>query len=106
MKSVIKPRIDEIITIANRETPIKKELIITVDLGPFKHTVDNGVPNRKAAFVLFETMVENYSFNQYPIVEAVVQGISDSNEDVQFLCLGLLNKLLAICPTHVVGMID
>jgi len=45
------------------ETPIKKELIITVDLGPFKHTVDNGAPIRKAAFSLLENLCEKYSFD-------------------------------------------
>jgi len=72
---VIKPRIDEIVNVALHETPIKKELIITVDLGPFKHTVDNGAPIRKAAFSLLETLVEHFSFNQTHIVEAVIYGV-------------------------------
>jgi hypothetical protein len=38
--------------LALQETPIKKELQTVIDLGPFKHTVDNGEPIRKAAFSL------------------------------------------------------
>jgi len=33
-------KFDKIIAAALLETPIKKELIVTVDLGPFKHVVD------------------------------------------------------------------
>ena len=64
------------------ETPIKKELIITVDLGPFKHTVDNGAGIRKAALNLLETLSEQFSFNQSQVIDAVVNGILDTNEDV------------------------
>ena len=35
---------------ALQETKIRKELIEEVDLGPFKHKVDNGLGMRKAAF--------------------------------------------------------
>lgn len=106
LKACIKPRIQDVVLVALNETPIKKELITTVDLGPFKHTVDNGVPNRKAAFSLLETLAEHFNFNQQHLVEAVIQGIADSNEDVQLLCLGLLNKLIGICPIHVIGLVD
>ena len=88
------------------ETPIKKELIVTVDLGPFKHTVDNGSAIRKAAFSLLENMVEQYSFNQLQVVDAVIQGFQDSNDDVQVLCLNFMVKLIAICPMIVINRID
>jgi cullin-associated NEDD8-dissociated protein 1 len=65
LKTIIRQRINDVVAVSLNETPIKRELIVTVDLGPFKHTVDNGVPNRKASFVLFETLIENYSFNQF-----------------------------------------
>lgn len=54
---------EELETIAKQalqETPIKKELITTIDLGPFKHTVDNGAPIRKSAFSLLQNLVEKF----------------------------------------------
>jgi cullin-associated NEDD8-dissociated protein 1 len=68
LKLCLKQRIDDVVQVALNETPIKKDLIITVDLGPFKHTVDNGVPNRKSAFGLLETLAEQFSFNQFYVV--------------------------------------
>ena len=44
--------LETLVKLALLETPIKKELITTIDLGPFKHTVDNGAPIRKSAFSL------------------------------------------------------
>lgn len=64
LKILLSQNVEELAQIALLETPIKKELIVTVDLGPFKHTVDNGSQIRKASFGLLENMVEQYSFNQ------------------------------------------
>ena len=44
--------------VAIHETIIRPELITEVDLGPFKHKVDEGIPIRKAAYSLIDTLVE------------------------------------------------
>jgi len=64
LKILLSTNVEELAQIALLETPIKKELIVTVDLGLFKHTVDNGSQIRKASFGLLENMVEQFSFNQ------------------------------------------
>ena len=64
------------------ETAIKKELIKTIDLGPFKHTVDDGVPIRKSSFNLLQNIVTKFQINQTDIVDAVINGFADSNDDV------------------------
>ena len=106
LKELLTDLVDQVVELTLLETPIKKELIITVDLGPFKHTVDNGAPIRKAAFSLLENLCERYSFNQSSIVDAVINGFQDSSEDVQVLCLSFMNKLLNICPMTVISKLD
>lgn len=56
------------------ETPIKPELIVTVDLGPFKHVVDHGATIRKSAFSLLENICEKFNFNQSDVADAVING--------------------------------
>ena len=50
LKSELSQSIGEILGFALEETKIRPELIEEVDLGPFKHKKDNGLPMRKAAF--------------------------------------------------------
>lgn len=90
MRADIEPIVNQ--TLA--QTPIDKSLIETVDLGPFKHTVDHGAPIRKAAFGLLQNVTTVYQFNQAQVVQATITGFTDTSEDVQLLCLGFMSKLL------------
>ena len=88
---------------------MREDLIVTVDLGPFKQKFDNGIPMRKAAFQLLETMFENLESHVdiNKIVEVVISlGLGDANEEVIVLALSILTKLSARAGVVVLSQMD
>jgi len=90
------------------ETQIKPELITEVDLGPFKHKVDEGIPIRKAAYALLDTMVEKIPerVDCSHITEVVIKGLEDSAEECMILCLHIIGRLINWAPAIVVSNMD
>jgi hypothetical protein len=76
---------------AFQETPIRKELIEEVDIGPFTQKYDKGIPIRRAAFQLLQTLFEVGALTAEGIlklVEAIVTyGLVDTAEEVVVLTL-------------------
>lgn len=90
------------------ETQIRPELISEVDLGPFKHKVDEGIPIRKAAYGLLDTMLEKIPEKSdcNHIAEVVIKGLDDSAEECMIICLHVIGRLIAWAPTIVVSNMD
>ena len=109
LKREIRELMDHILMFALQETKIRKELIEEVDLGPFKHKVDNGLGMRKAAFQLLETLQDKASdsVSMPQIVEAVVvTGLSDTAEECIVLNLNILAKMSQSNINVVIGILD
>jgi len=72
----------------------KPELIREVDLGPFKHKVDDGLPLRKFAYTVCTSLLAAYpeQMASPSLIDIVLQGMAD-NEDVQVICCQLLQDL-------------
>lgn len=72
----------------------KPELIREVDLGPFKHKVDDGLPLRKFAYTVSTSLLAAYpeQVASPALIDLVLQGLQD-NEDVQVICCQLLSDL-------------
>ncbi len=90
------------------ETTIKPELITEVDLGPFKHKNDEGIPIRKAAYGLIDSLVEKLPqrLDLGQIVEVVIKGLDDTAEECMIQCLHILGRLITWAPTIVLSNID
>ena len=74
---------DQMIAATIAETPQKKELITTVDLGAFKDVRDAGIPVRKEAFNLLEVMTNQYIFDFSPVCNAYcTNGLIDTDENI------------------------
>lgn len=79
------------------ETPIRKELIEEVDIGPFTQKYDRGIPIRRAAFQLLQTLFEVGALGSDGILKlveaAVTYGLVDTAEEVVVLTLQILAKV-------------
>ncbi|VDK65739.1 unnamed protein product [Anisakis simplex] len=89
------------------ETMVKKELVREVEMGPFKHTVDDGLDLRKAAFecmyTLLETCLERLEINEF--MTHMESGLKD-HHDIKLLTCLMLARLAALCPTQVLQRLD
>ena len=109
MKIVLREKVPSILDFALQETKTRPELIQEVDLGPFKHTVDNGLPMRKAAYQLLETLIEKAadSIDLSRVVNTIIQdGLQDKAEECVVLNLGILAKMSVNSAGVVISYLD
>jgi len=82
------------------EAKLKPELIREVDLGPFKHKVDDGLENRKAAYEAMNTLLDSCvdKIDVPAFVAQLVEGLKDASYDIK-----MLSHLMVIRLAHVAG---
>ncbi|KAG5024111.1 hypothetical protein JHK85_020453 [Glycine max] len=82
--NLIKGLLPDLLPLLYDQTIVKQELIRTVDLGPFKHIVDDGLELRKAAFECVDTLLDSCLDQVNPssfIVPYLKSGLDDSLVD-------------------------
>jgi cullin-associated NEDD8-dissociated protein 1 len=91
---VLRAHTDFLIDRIKEDSKQKPELIREVDLGPFKHKVDDGLPLRKFAYTVCTSLLSAYpeQVASPAVIDLVLQGLGDS-EDVQVICCQLLQDL-------------
>jgi cullin-associated NEDD8-dissociated protein 1 len=106
--NLIKGLLQELLPLLYEQTVVKQELIRTVDLGPFKHTVDDGLELRKAAFECVDTLLDNCLDQINPssfIIPYLQSGLND-HYDVKMPCHLILSKLADKCASAVLAVLD
>lgn len=85
-------------------TKIDPSLIKEVDLGPFKHKIDDGIPIRKAAFGLIDTMIEKVpgQVDCSYVTEVAIKGLGDAAEECMIQCLSIIHRLVILSPIVVI----
>jgi len=89
------------------ETRIRKELIREVEMGPFKHTVDDGLDLRKAAFECMYTLLDSCldRIDIFEFLNHVEDGLKD-HYDIKMLTYLMLVRLSTLCPNALLQRLD
>uniref|UniRef100_A0AAY5KWD2 TATA-binding protein interacting (TIP20) domain-containing protein n=1 Tax=Esox lucius TaxID=8010 RepID=A0AAY5KWD2_ESOLU len=107
LKGCIGDQLASVLPSLYKETQIRKDLIREVEMGPFKHTVDDGLDVRKAAFECMYTLLDNCldSLDISEFLNHVEEGLKD-HYDIRMLTFIMLARLSSLCPNAVVQRLD
>ncbi|KAK7747208.1 hypothetical protein SLS62_009150 [Diatrype stigma] len=104
---LILPHLGQLVPYVMVESVIKPELIREVQMGPFKHQVDDGLPVRKSAYetlyALMETAFSRISSPEF--YDRVIAGLRDES-DIRTLCNLMLSKLIVIDTDETTRRLD
>ncbi|KAL7044413.1 hypothetical protein ACKWTF_001908 [Chironomus riparius] len=105
--SLVRDLLPELLPQLYSETRVKKELIREVEMGPFKHTVDDGLDIRKAAFECMYTLLEQGldRVDVMQFLENVIAGLRD-HYDIKMLTYLMTARLAHSCPAAVLQRLD
>ncbi|KAI5284720.1 hypothetical protein KEM54_001122 [Ascosphaera aggregata] len=98
---LIRHQLHELVMLIIEDTKIKPELVREVEMGPFRHKVDDGLDLRKAAYeALYASLECSISaLNISALYVRLVAGISDHG-DIRTLCLLMITKLMTLEPVQ------
>uniref|UniRef100_A0A8C7SLF5 Cullin-associated and neddylation-dissociated 2 (putative) n=1 Tax=Oncorhynchus mykiss TaxID=8022 RepID=A0A8C7SLF5_ONCMY len=105
--SLIRGLLASVLPSLYNETQIRKDLIREVEMGPFKHTVDDGLDVRKAAFECMYTLLDSCldCLDIFEFLDRVEEGLKD-HYDIRMLTFIMLARLCCLCPNAVVQRLD
>ncbi|ANB13679.1 hypothetical protein AWJ20_4622 [Sugiyamaella lignohabitans] len=105
------PHLARLLPLLYRETRINTSLIHTVQMGPFKHKVDNGLELRKTAYETIYTLVSTLNAERLQsvgmideLLDQVVLGSGLSDEhDIKVLSCVIIGRLASTCLSKVIA---
>lgn len=102
--SLIRDLLPTILPHLYNETVKRAELIREVEMGPFKHTVDDGLDIRKAAFECMYTLLDSCldRIDIFEFLSHVESGLKD-HYDIKMLTYLMLIRLSTLCPSAVLN---
>ncbi|KRZ60740.1 Cullin-associated Nedd8-dissociated protein 1 [Trichinella nativa] len=98
---LMRDHLSNLLPVIYSETAVRKELIREVDMGPFKHVMDDGLHLRKAAFECMYTLLDNCfdCLDVFEFLNHVVQGLKD-HYDIKILTFLIVIRLTTLCPNE------
>ncbi|KAJ5488584.1 Cullin-associated NEDD8-dissociated protein 1C-terminal part [Penicillium diatomitis] len=105
--SLLLPHLNDLLPSVLGDTAIKPELIREVQMGPFKHKVDDGLDLRKSAYeTLYASLDTAFARSHISeILDRVVVGVEDE-QDIRAICNLMTSKLTVIAPEETRRRLD
>ncbi|KAI9844645.1 MAG: hypothetical protein M1838_002100 [Thelocarpon superellum] len=94
---LVLPSLSQLLPLVMKESHVKPELVREVQMGPFRHKVDDGLEVRKSAYETLYALMET-AFSRVNVVEfydRVIAGLGDEH-DIRVLCSLMLTKLITL----------
>lgn len=81
------------------QTIVNLDFVRVVEMGPFKHRVDDGLEPRKAAYEACYTLLDTClgRFDALEMLDVVLRGLTDDNE-IRAICYLMLIRLSHVSP--------
>ncbi|CAE6372038.1 unnamed protein product [Rhizoctonia solani] len=90
------------------ETTPKPELIRIMEMGPWRHKVDDGLEARRTAYetmyTLLDTSLSKLGLDEFLTI--VLRGLSDESNEVKVLCHMMLHRLSQVAPSATSQRLD
>ncbi|KAH8705301.1 putative cullin binding protein CanA [Talaromyces proteolyticus] len=104
---IIQPHLNELLPAVLGDTHIKPELIREVQMGPFKHKVDDGLDLRKTAYeTLYASLDSAFKrINVSELYDRILAGVDDE-QDIRTLCNLMTAKLITLAPEDTQRQLD
>ncbi|KAF8425206.1 armadillo-type protein [Tirmania nivea] len=104
---LIMPHLERLLPLVYRESVIRPELVREVQMGPFKHKVDDGLEVRKSAYeTLYALLETSFSgINPIDFYTRVIAGLEDEH-DIRVLCNLMLTKLTLLAKDETLARVD
>ncbi|PLB47544.1 TATA-binding protein-interacting protein [Aspergillus steynii IBT 23096] len=104
---IILPHLNELLPAVFGDTQIKPELIREVQMGPFKHKVDDGLELRKSAYeTLYASLDTAFSLTHVSeFFDRILAGIDDE-QDIRTISNFMTSKLITLAPEETQRYLD
>ncbi|KII94441.1 hypothetical protein PLICRDRAFT_172091 [Plicaturopsis crispa FD-325 SS-3] len=91
-----------------KETVVNPDLIRIVDMGPWKHKVDDGLEARKTAYETMYTVLDTCltRLDLHEFLGRVIPGLSDDSDEIKVISHMMLFRLATVAPAAVAQRLD
>jgi len=104
---LIRDVLGQLIPLLYQETVVKLKLIRLVEMGPFKHKVDDGFEIRKTAFECMYTLLDTCldKIEIFGFLDRVLAGLADTH-DIKVISHLMISRLAGVAPTAISQKLD